>query len=339
MLGLDPLRDQDDFAAYRALRDEAGEAGRRLSPLLARAERSADPRMHRLATRIRNVGAPDWPVWADEHDATVLEVLPPDFRVAVIDLGRSESAQDRAVRSAATLEWLWRNRHERVPRLIVIDEAHNVCPQVPADPIQAMGTEHVIRIAAEGRKYGLYLLLSTQQPQKIHANVLAQCDNLILLRLNSAEGARQVLNAVESMQSQALIKVHDAAMVNWPEDKKKPKTEQLHNVTSAGAWSGAFWGMLFGILFFVPLLGAAVGAAMGAVTGSLADVGIDDDFINRVRDEVTPGTSALFLLTSDAVLDRVRDGLKQFDFEILTTNLSAEEEQKLREAFEHGDEE
>jgi DNA helicase HerA-like ATPase len=72
-----------------------------------------------------------------------------------------------------------------VPRLVVIDEAHNVCPQVPVDPIQAIGTEHVIRIAAEGRKYGLYLLLSTQQPQKIHANVLAQCDNLILLRMNS----------------------------------------------------------------------------------------------------------------------------------------------------------
>lgn len=49
----------------------------------------------------------------------------------------------------------------------------------------------------------------------------------------------------------------------------------------------------------------------------------------------TPGTSALFLLTSDAVLDRVRDGLAQFDFELVSTNLSAEEEQKLREAFEH----
>jgi hypothetical protein len=185
VLGLDPHRDQDDFAAYRTLLDEAGDTGRRLSPLLAHAERSDDPRMHRLATRIRNSGAPDWPVWADEHDATVLEVLPPDFRVAVVDLGRSDSLQDRAVRSASTLEWLWRSRHQRVPRLVVIDEAHNVCPQVPVDPIQAIGTEHVIRIAAEGRKYGLYLLLSTQQPQKIHANVLAQCDNLILLRMNS----------------------------------------------------------------------------------------------------------------------------------------------------------
>jgi uncharacterized membrane protein len=158
---------------------------------------------------------------------------------------------------------------------------------------------------------------------------------LTVLKFPTAEGARQVLNAVEQMQSQALIKVHDAAMVNWPADKKKPKTEQLHNLTGAGAWSGAFWGMLFGILFFVPLLGAAVGAAMGALAGSLADVGIDDSFINEIRDQVTPGTSALFLLTSDAVVDKVRDGLQQFDFELLTTNLSDEDEQKLRAAFEH----
>ena len=70
---------------------------------------------------------------------------------------------------------------------------------------------------------------------------------------------------------------------------------------------GAFWGLLFGLIFFVPLLGAAIGAASGALSGSLRDVGIDDSFINRVRDRVTPGTSALFLMSSDAVVDKVKD--------------------------------
>ena len=59
---------------------------------------------------------------------------------------------------------------------------------------------------------------------------------------------------------------------------------------------GSFWGLLFGLIFFVPLLGAAIGAATGALAGSLTDVGIDDAFINKVRDQVTPGTSALFVL-------------------------------------------
>lgn len=161
---------------------------------------------------------------------------------------------------------------------------------------------------------------------------------LTVLKFHSAGGAREVLNAIEGMQSQELIKVHDAAMVSWPDGKKKPKTEQLHSMTGAGAWSGAFWGLLFGILFFIPLFGMAIGAGIGALTGSMANFGIDDRFIEQVREQVTPGTSALFLLTSDAVLDRVRDGLKDYDFELVTTNLSAEEEQQLREAFEHDEE-
>jgi uncharacterized membrane protein len=76
-----------------------------------------------------------------------------------------------------------------------------------------------------------------------------------------------------------------------------------------------------------------VGVGIGALSGSLADVGIDEAFINNVREKVTPGTSALFALTSGATEDRVIEELKQFDFEIISTSLSTEQEQKLREAF------
>ena len=87
------------------------------------------------------------------------------------------------------------------------------------------------------------------------------------------------------------------------------------------------------MIFFIPLIGMAVGAGIGALSGSLADVGIDDEFINTVREKVTPGTSALFALTSGATEDRVIEELKQFDFEIISTNLPEEQEQKLREVF------
>jgi uncharacterized membrane protein len=97
--------------------------------------------------------------------------------------------------------------------------------------------------------------------------------------------------------------------------------------------TGAFWGMLFGLLFFIPLLGMAMGAAAGALGGSMADIGIDDSFIKRVRDSITPGTSAVFLMTTDAVRDRVIEALRGFDAELIQTNLSQEEEAKLREVF------
>ena len=75
---------------------------------------------------------------------------------------------------------------ERRPLLVVIDEAHNVCPQLPEDALERIATETAMRIAAEGRKFGLYLLLSTQRPQKVHENILSQADNLVLMRMNSA---------------------------------------------------------------------------------------------------------------------------------------------------------
>jgi uncharacterized membrane protein len=144
-----------------------------------------------------------------------------------------------------------------------------------------------------------------------------------------------MLGTLENLQKQQLIVIRDAATVTWPADKKKPKTKQLTNMAGVGALDGAFWGMLFGLLFFVPFLGLAIGAGMGALFGSLADVGIDDNFIKSVRDKVTPGTSALFLLTSDAVRDRVADAIKGMEFEIIATNLSKAEEEQLKAAFVH----
>lgn len=152
-------------------------------------------------------------------------------------------------------------------------------------------------------------------------------------KFDTASGAQSALALVERMQKEQLLTVNDGAYVHWEEGRKKPKTEQLHSLAGAGALGGSFWGFLFGLLFFVPLLGMAVGAAMGALTGSMADVGIDDDFIRSVREQVTPGTSALFLLTSDVVVDKVLDEFRQTGATLISTNLSHEQEARLKEAF------
>ncbi len=153
---------------------------------------------------------------------------------------------------------------------------------------------------------------------------------LSALKFNTPDGAEQMLHTVQDLQKQQLIQLQDAAIVSWPEGKKKPKTKQLQSMAGAGALGGAFWGMLFGLLFFVPFLGLAIGAGMGALAGHFTDYGIDDKFINSVKQKVTPGTSALFLLTANAVTDKVVAALKGQKFEIIQTNLSAEQEAKLR---------
>ncbi|MFE5792236.1 DUF1269 domain-containing protein [Streptomyces sp. NPDC056503] len=156
---------------------------------------------------------------------------------------------------------------------------------------------------------------------------------LTVWKFDSPEGAAGVESALLDLQKQELIKVVDAATVSWPADAAKPKTKQLHNLAGVGALSGTFWGMLFGLLFFVPLLGAAIGAAAGALGGKLSDVGIDDDFIDSVKSKVTPGTSALFLLSRDVVVDRVRAAFPGGHSELIQSNLDTEKEARLREVF------
>ena len=156
---------------------------------------------------------------------------------------------------------------------------------------------------------------------------------LSVWRFDTPDGADKAVETLGALSVQQLVTVHDAATVTWPVGAKKPKTRQLANLAGAGALGGAFWGLLFGLLFLVPLLGAAVGAAAGALAGKLSDVGIDDDFIRRTREQVTPGTSALFVLTSDAVVDRVKEAFAGQRAELMFTNLSTEQENALREAF------
>ena len=149
----------------------------------------------------------------------------------------------------------------------------------------------------------------------------------------TANGAAIAEETLKDLQRKELIRIHDAALVTYPDGAKKPKTRQLNNLAGAGALGGAFWGMLFGLIFFIPLLGMAIGAGMGALSGSLADVGIDDAFIRRMRDEIQPGTSALFVLSSGAVTDKVREAFEGQQMELVETNLTHEQEDRLREVF------
>jgi uncharacterized membrane protein len=156
---------------------------------------------------------------------------------------------------------------------------------------------------------------------------------LTAFKFSTPEGAGQMLTKIEALQKVQLIKIQDAAVVTWPVGKKSPKTHQLTSMAGLGALQGAFWGMLFGLIFFVPFFGLAIGAAMGGLAGHFADYGISDEFIKTTRSKVTEGTSALFLLTSNVVQDKVLEELKGFNFEIIATNLSKEQEDKLKAAF------
>ena len=116
-------------------------------------------------------------------------------------------------------------------------------------------------------------------------------------RFDSADGAERATATFQDLARD--VAGLDAATVVWETGKGKPVARQV--TTAADSLDSGFWGLLFGLIFFVPLLGAALGTATGALAGSLADVGIDDTFINRVRDQLTPGTSALVVVAADSI--------------------------------------
>ncbi len=158
---------------------------------------------------------------------------------------------------------------------------------------------------------------------------------ITVFKFDTPNGADKMLGLLENLTKEQLITLDDAATITWPEGKKKPRTHQLTNLVGAGALSGAFWGMLFGMIFFVPFFGMAIGAAMGALTGKFSDYGIDDSFIKSMSEKVTEGTSAVCLMTSDVVMDKVSDAVKEqgWDFELISSNLSKDQETELRADF------
>jgi uncharacterized membrane protein len=157
---------------------------------------------------------------------------------------------------------------------------------------------------------------------------------LTVWKFDDPDTATSVRDRLLELQARHAINVHDAVVVSWPEDKQQPRTHQLASTTGTATAGGAFWGLLLGVIFFVPLIGMAFGAAMGALSGSLTDFGIDDDFVTAVRERVTPGTSALFLLSSDAIRDEIRSELGDVSGELIATNLGVDDEADLKQLFQ-----
>lgn len=156
---------------------------------------------------------------------------------------------------------------------------------------------------------------------------------LTAFRFETVDGADNALGVVPMLQEQQLITILDAAVVSWPKGKNRPSTRQVVPPTGAQLLDGTFWGMLFGLIFFVPVLDTGRREEMERLTSALSDVGIDEDFIYRLRSKLTEGTSALFVLSRDAVMDRINDAAKGKKPDVIAINLRRDEEKKLRNLF------
>jgi DNA helicase HerA-like ATPase len=210
-LRLDPITDLDEYAALVSLVEGQGSMPYESTHALAEALQGApEPAMRALGLRLTNLGVQHWRLWSFRDTGSLGELVGDGGpRALVVDLGSLPTRAEKALAAEATLAALWRRRETRDPTLVVIDEAHNVCPGTPADPLTALATEHAVRIAGEGRKFGLTLLVSTQRPQKIHDNVISQCDNLVLMRMNSRSDLAAIGSVFSFVPEQLLARATD----------------------------------------------------------------------------------------------------------------------------------
>ena len=148
-----------------------------------------------LAQRIENLGILEWTTTWAFGAAPVTDVIARRPDATVLDLGSYDRHEEQLTVAVAVLDDLWERRAERRPLLIVVDEAHNLCPPEPETPLGVAVRDRLIQIAAEGRKYGLWLLLSTQRPSKVHPGIVSQCDKLTLMRMNSSDDLDQLASA------------------------------------------------------------------------------------------------------------------------------------------------
>src|SRR6516225_2282934 len=155
---------------------------------------------------------------------------------------------------------------------------------------------------------------------------------LVVIDYESEVKAEEVRLALLKMQKEYLIDLADAVVV-VRDAKGKVKLRQMYDLTTAGAISGGFWGAFMGLLFLNPLFGFAIGAAAGAVSGALRDVGIDDNFMKNLGQTLKPGTAALCVLIRQMTPDKVLEEIQKFGGTLIKTNLSSENEAKLRAAL------
>ena len=184
LLRLHPIRDMDDFAVLRKVTTSLREPYSVDEVAAAAASR---PESRELAVRIDNLGLARWDLWRRPGEKSLIrdhdKTLP---RCLVLDVGSLSRTDERTAVSMVILGNRWAKRRDRTPMLVAVDEAHNVFPASSDDPLLQETAQLGALIAGEGRKFGLHLFVATQRPSKVHPNVVSQCDNLILMRMNGA---------------------------------------------------------------------------------------------------------------------------------------------------------
>jgi uncharacterized membrane protein len=162
--------------------------------------------------------------------------------------------------------------------------------------------------------------------------------DLIVIGYPDETTAERVWLELVKLEHDYLVDLEDAAIIRRDSNGRLHVTTPAHHAAAWGSLSGMFWGVVIGLIFLFPLapLTGIAGGLMGAALGAATDLGIKEDFKQRVQDMVQPGTSAIMMIVRKATMDKVLDALRPYGGTVLQTSLPRDAEQQLMKAL-HGE--
>jgi len=159
--------------------------------------------------------------------------------------------------------------------------------------------------------------------------------NLVVITFDSAGEASQVRETLRSIEKQGLLSLDDSAVVVKDQEGKVHIKNETDRGVKVGAVGGGALGLLIGSVFF-PLAGLIGGAIAGAIVGKLADLGVDQKFVDEVGAVLKPDSSAIFVLVREANPAAAIAALKPYKGQVYHTSLPSDTEQELRDILSKG---
>ncbi len=134
-----------------------------------------------------------------ENPTTVNELIKPGH-ASIIDMkGVEPDVQSMIVARLCSQLFEMRKLGKISPCMLVIEEAHNFCPERGFD--KTTSTDILRTIASEGRKFGLGLLVISQRPARVDKNVISQCNTQIIMRITNANDLKALSKGIEGLSS------------------------------------------------------------------------------------------------------------------------------------------
>ena len=159
--------------------------------------------------------------------------------------------------------------------------------------------------------------------------------DLIAITFDGPEQAGTALEELRGLERRGLVHLTDTAIVTKDADGKVHTKNELDSGVELGVGVVGTLGLLVGIAF--PVAGVAAGLAGGAWAGSKMHLGIEREFVERLRNDLRPGTSALLVMVASVKTDAIpelRAAMRPYHGTVYQTTLSAEAERTLRDVVE-----